>query len=218
MSLIILYATHEHIKPGTAEIRKSLMAYLRRPPPAVDSQTALDEVLRWRRAQVLASTMNIERLSPSEHLESFLGIVKPLRRDHKVFDTIFNNLQADVQCNDPDDEFVKENEERIVSFLKMMRASAGTQGQQQPAEPVPQAMAFSSQPSGATQGTTTQERKREASAEEIKEILEGQAKNLAQTMNQREEKMISSLKMKCKTSWIKHKNRFNPLRGHLKHR
>ena len=45
MSLIILYALLEHVKPGTNEVRKSLMKYLRSPPSTKDPQTALDEVI-----------------------------------------------------------------------------------------------------------------------------------------------------------------------------
>ena len=70
-------------------------------------------------------SMDIEKLSPSEQLDSFVGIVRPLRDNHQVFETIFNNLQADVQVNDPDENFVKDTEEKLVAFLKTLRASAG---------------------------------------------------------------------------------------------
>ena len=51
MSLIILYSILDHIKPGTAEIRKILTNYVRSPPSHEDAGGTLEEVVRWKRAQ-----------------------------------------------------------------------------------------------------------------------------------------------------------------------
>ena len=64
MSLIILYSILDHIKPGTAEIRKILTNYIRSPPSHEDAGNTLAEVVRWKRAQRQARGSNIEKLYP----------------------------------------------------------------------------------------------------------------------------------------------------------
>ena len=82
----------------------------------------MEEVVRWRRAQRQARQSNIERLSPAEYLDSFMGIVKPLSNSNRVLNTIISLMEADSQYNDPSDKFVMDCEDKIISQIKAMRA------------------------------------------------------------------------------------------------
>ena len=124
MSLIILFSILDHIKPGTAEIRRILTQYIRSPPPQEDAGRALEDILRWKRAQRQATQRNIEKVSPSEYLDSFMGIIRPLTRNNRVLDTIVSNMEADSQYNDPPEMYGKECEDKIILHLKAMRAGS----------------------------------------------------------------------------------------------
>ena len=82
----------------------------------------MEEVVRWRRAQRQARQSNIERLSPAEYLDSFMGIVRPLTSSNRVLNTIISLMEADSQYNDPSDKFVMDCEDKIISQIKAMRA------------------------------------------------------------------------------------------------
>ena len=75
MSLIILYSVLDHMKPGTAEIRKNLTNYIRSPQSHDDVGLVINEIVRWKRAQQQAKSMGIGQLSHAEYLESLMGII-----------------------------------------------------------------------------------------------------------------------------------------------
>ena len=118
MSLIILYAILDHIKPGTAEIRQILTNYIRSPPPHEDAGNALEEVIRWKRAHRQARAISIETLSPSEYLDSFMGIIRPLTRHNRILNTLVSNMEAHVEFNGPSDTCVKECEDKLINNIK----------------------------------------------------------------------------------------------------
>ena len=122
MSLIILYSILDHLKPGTAEIRKILTGYIRSPPSHDEAGDVLAEVVRWKRAQKQARASNIEKLSSAEYLEALMGILRPLTNSNRVLNTIVANMEAEIEYNDPSDVFVRGWEERLINNIKMMRA------------------------------------------------------------------------------------------------
>ena len=145
MSLIILYAILDHLKPGTAEIRKILTGYVRSPPPQEDAGEVMTEIIRWKRAQNQARAMNIQNISTSEYLEALVGIFRPLTNTNKVLNTLLANMDADTGYHDPTHEFVRSWEERIVYNIKMMRA--GHCGESETTPTVMQAAVTSPEPS-----------------------------------------------------------------------
>ena len=122
MRLIILYSILDHLKPGTAEIRKILTGYIRSPPSHDEAGGVLAEVVRWKRAQKQARASNIEKLSSAEYLEARMGILRPLTNSNRVINTIVQYMEAEIEYNDPSDGFVRGWEERLINNIKMMRA------------------------------------------------------------------------------------------------
>ena len=76
----------------------------------------------------------------------------------------------------------------------MIRASPGKEKDKQSgAETSPQVMAFSSIPTGEHRGGETPDNKKET-APNIKEMLEHQSKNLAQSLSQRDQQLMNNMK------------------------
>ena len=100
MSLLILFAVLDFIKPGGAEVRSALRTYIRGPPSKEAIGDAINEVLMWNREQTQALTMGIEKRSPSEYLEAFIAMIKPLTQVSKVLNTVVANMEADARYSD----------------------------------------------------------------------------------------------------------------------
>ena len=72
------------------------------------------------------------KISPSEYLDSFTGIIRPLTRDNRVLNTIVSNLEAYVEFNDPSDTCVKGCEDKLINHIKMLRAGNITKSETTP--------------------------------------------------------------------------------------
>ena len=81
----------------------------------------MNEILRWKRGQSQAKKTKIQKLSNSEYLDAFMGMVRPLKESNTVLNTICNYFEADSRFAEPDDDFVIDGERTIMQRLRRLR-------------------------------------------------------------------------------------------------